>query len=143
MAWGGLHGLYLVVERFLKNIMSESKLWSKLPVQIFFVLITFVAVSFAWVFFRANSFDQAFTIIQSLLAINHGTPAVRIEFFYTLLTFGITCIILASHWIMRVRSLQQIIESMPWWFRSLVFAGMLVVIVTCSGEARAFIYFQF
>lgn len=143
MAWGGLHGLYLVVERFLKNIMPESKLWSKLPVQIFFVLITFVAVSFAWVFFRANSFDQAFTIIQSLLALNHGKPAVRIAFFYTLLTFGITCIILASHWIMRERSLQQIIESMPWWLRSLVFAGMLVVIVTCSGEDRAFIYFQF
>lgn len=143
IVWGGLHGLYLVVERFLKNIVPESNVWSKLPIQIFFALLTFIAVSFAWVFFRANSFAQAFTIIQALLAVNLGTPTIRIEYFYILLTFGITFIILVAHWIMRERSLQQVIESMPWWLRSVVFAGMLIAIITCSGEDRAFIYFQF
>jgi alginate O-acetyltransferase complex protein AlgI len=143
VVWGGLHGLFLVVERFLKNIMPDSPVWSKRPMQIVFVLLTFIAVSFAWVFFRANSFDQAFTIIQALLAVNLGTITIRIEYFYMLLTFGITCIILVSHWVMREKSLQQVVESIPWWFRSLLFAGMLIAIVTCSGEDRAFIYFQF
>lgn len=144
VAWGGLHGLYLIIERFIKNIMPTSPLWSKLPMQFFFAFITFIAVSFAWVFFRANSFDQAFTITQALLAVNPAILiTIRIEYFYVLLTFAITFIILASHWIMRERSLQQVIENMPWWFRSIVFAVMLIIIVTCSGEDRAFIYFQF
>jgi D-alanyl-lipoteichoic acid acyltransferase DltB (MBOAT superfamily) len=143
VAWGGLHGLYLIIERFIKNSMPSSPLWSKLPMQFFFAFITFIAVSFAWVFFRANSFDQAFTIIQALLTITVGKPNIVIEYFYILLTFSIIFIILVSHWIMRERSLQRFIENTPWWFRSMIFAGLLIAIVTCSGEDRAFIYFQF
>jgi D-alanyl-lipoteichoic acid acyltransferase DltB (MBOAT superfamily) len=143
IAWGGLHGLFLIIERFLKNIMPESKLWSTLPVQIFFAFVTFIAVSIAWVFFRADSFGQAFTIIKAMLTIKAGIPAISIEYFYILLTFGITLIILVSHWIMRERSLQDIVEKIPWWLRSVVFAAMMIIIVTCSGDDRAFIYFQF
>lgn len=143
IAWGGLHGFYLVVERFLKSVIPASPVWSKQPTQLCFALLTFIAVSFAWVFFRATSFYQAFTIIRSLLALNRDRPTIHMESFYVLLTFGITCIILVSHWIMRERSLQQVIEKMPWWLRSMVIALMIIIIVTCSGEDRAFIYFQF
>ena len=143
IAWGGLHGFYQVVERFLKNIVPDSPVWSKKPVQAFFALLTFVVVSITWVFFRANSFEQAFNIIRALTAAQSAHPTIGIENFYILLTFGITVVILASHWIMRERSLQHILEQMPWWVRSLVIAGMLIAIVTCSGEDRAFIYFQF
>lgn len=143
IAWGGLHGLYLVIEKFLKNIMPESHNWSKLPVKIFFALVTFIAVSIAWVFFRADSFEQAFTIIEVLLTGNSGAPTISIQYFYILLTFGITMIILASHWVMRERSLEHIVNKMPWWLRSIVFAAMIIILVTCSGEDRAFIYFQF
>jgi D-alanyl-lipoteichoic acid acyltransferase DltB (MBOAT superfamily) len=140
---GWAHGLYLIIERFIKNSMPSSPLWSKLPCNSSFAFITFIAVSFAWVFFRANSFDQAFTIIQALLTITVGKPITVIEYFYILLTFSIIFIILVSHWIMRERSLQRFIENTPWWFRSMIFAGLLIAIVTCSGEDRAFIYFQF
>lgn len=143
IAWGGLHGLYLVMERLLKNIFPDSNVWSKLPVQIFFSLFTFIAISFAWVFFRANSFYQAFTIIQSMLTVYIGPPTITIEYFYILLTFSLTFIILVSHRVMRNRSLQQVAENMSWWFRSIAIVVMLIAIVTCSGEDRAFIYFQF
>jgi D-alanyl-lipoteichoic acid acyltransferase DltB (MBOAT superfamily) len=143
IAWGGLHGLYLVIERFLKNIAPASNIWSKLYVQVFFALLTFIAVSFAWVFFRASSFDQAFTIIKSMLRVHIGQPTINIEFFYVLLTFGIMLVILISHWTMRDKSLQMVVENVPWWFRSMIMAVMLIAIVTCSGEDRAFIYFQF
>lgn len=141
--WGGLHGLYLITERFLKNIMPKSQLWSKLPVQIFLAMLTFIAVSFAWVFFRADSFEQAFIIIRALVLPDSGTLTINIEYLYSLLTFGITLIILISHWIMRDRSLDNIVNKMPWWQRSVVLAAMMVIIFTCSGDDRAFIYFQF
>ena len=143
IAWGGLHGLFLVVERFLKNIMPESQMWSKVPMKIFYALITFVAVSFAWIFFRADSFGQAFTIIKALLMVESGMPTISIEYFYVLLTVSITLVILVSHWIMREKSLEEIVDKMPWLLRSVLFATMLIIIITCSGEDRAFIYLQF
>jgi len=143
VAWGGLHGLYLVIERFLKSIVPDSPVWTKLPVQLFFALITFIAVSIALVFFRADSFGQAFTVIATLLTLAPDLPTIRIEYFYVLLTFSITAAILISHWFMRERSLEAIMGKMPWWLRGVVMAILLIIIVTCSGEDRAFIYFQF
>jgi len=143
VAWGGLHGLYLVIERFLKSIVPDSLVWTKLPVQFFFALITFIAVSFAWVFFRADSFGQAFTIITTMLTLGPDSPTIRIKYFYVPLTLSITAAILVSHWIMRERSLEAIIGKMPWWLRGIVLAVLMIIIVTCSGEDRAFIYFQF
>ena len=143
IAWGGLHGLYLVIERFLKSIVPDSNAWTKFPVRFSFAFITFIAVSFAWIFFRANSFEQAFTIIATMVNLASDVPAIRIERYYVLLTFGITAAILIAHWIMRERSLETIIQKMPWWQRGIVLAVMMFIIVTCTGEDRAFIYFQF
>lgn len=143
VAWGGLHGVFLVIERFLKNIMPESKIWSKLPMEIFYAIITFMAVSFAWIFFRAASFGQAFTIISAMITIMPDSPTIRIEFFYVLLILSIIATTFIAHWIMRERSLEAIIGKMPWWFRGIVLSVLMIIIVTCSGEDRAFIYFQF
>lgn len=143
IAWGGLHGLFLVIERSLKKVMPKSHLWTKLPAQIFFAFVTFIAVSFAWVFFRAETFGQAFTIIKAMLTICLGPSTISIEYYYIVLTFGITLLILISHWIMRERSLEKILNDMHWLLRSVVLAVMIMILVTCSGEDRAFIYFQF
>lgn len=143
IVWGGLHGLYLVIERFLKNFVPESDIWSRLPFKILFAVITFIAVALAWVFFRADSFTQAFTIISSMLHLSAGSPTVAIAHFHVFMTFAVTIIILVSHWFMRNRSLETLLDIMPWWFRAMVFAGLLIAVITCSGEDRAFIYFQF
>ncbi len=143
IAWGGLHGLYLVIERLLKNIIPSAQMWSKRPMQVIFAFATFMAVSIAWIFFRADTFEQAFTICRALVASIPEGPTIRIESFYVLLTGGAMLIVLLSHWIMRDRSLENIVDRMTWWQRSVVFAVMIFIIVTCSGDDRAFIYFQF
>lgn len=51
--WGGLHGLYLTLERMAKGWKIPS-----LPRPLA-MLRTFVLVNIAWVFFRANSLQQA------------------------------------------------------------------------------------
>jgi len=143
IAWGALHGLFLVIERFLKNIVPDSIVWSKLPVRLFLTFITFIAVSFAWIFFRADTFEQAFTIIAAMLNLASTASTFKLESFYIPMTFGITAAILISHWIMHERSLEDIVIEMPWWLRGTVTAVLIIIIITCSGEDRAFIYFQF
>lgn len=62
--WGILHGSYLIINHF-SRFSGLSRLIPK-PVSI---LITFIAVAFAWVFFRADTFSGAMIIICSMLAI--------------------------------------------------------------------------
>lgn len=73
LVWGGLHGLYLAinhgwheVRRRLGHDLSKSGL----PARIAGCLITFIAVVFAWVFFRADSLASAVAIAKAMLGMN-------------------------------------------------------------------------
>ena len=66
--WGALHGLYLIVHRIWDAIpwtpvvrLRETTLWSWVS-----RLLLFHAVCLGWVFFRAPSFDIAFTLLRRL-----------------------------------------------------------------------------
>ena len=64
LAWGLLHGLAMVLEtlRTHRRAAPERTGWRRwLP-----RCLTFLFVSFAWIFFRAGSLDQAFALIGRL-----------------------------------------------------------------------------
>jgi D-alanyl-lipoteichoic acid acyltransferase DltB (MBOAT superfamily) len=64
--WGGLHGVYLVVNQGWRtlfpntnaNLVSRFLLWG----------LTFLCVAVAWVFFRAETFGGAMALIASMFA---------------------------------------------------------------------------
>ena len=72
--WGGLHGLYLVVnnlwqmvrERGFKQDLSQSTLAGRMASA----LLTFLCVVVAWVFFRAVSFDAAMGVLRGMFGLN-------------------------------------------------------------------------
>jgi alginate O-acetyltransferase complex protein AlgI len=69
--WGGLHGFYLMINhawRNLKQIMGwgDGGKWSNLAAG----TLTFLAVVVGWVFFRADSFSSAATLLQGMIGIN-------------------------------------------------------------------------
>jgi D-alanyl-lipoteichoic acid acyltransferase DltB (MBOAT superfamily) len=55
VVWGGLNGLYLIVERELKLDRNRS---------IVGVGVTFVLICISWVFFRATSVEQAVAVLS-------------------------------------------------------------------------------
>ena len=66
--WGALHGLYSIIYILIKP-------WQRKPPQNSFagwlmrvgnIALTFTLVTFAWIFFRANSVHDAFTLIGHL-----------------------------------------------------------------------------
>jgi len=63
VAWGTLHGLYLVIGvLFFKNMFQETK-----PIfKAFQILFIFHLVVFSLIFFRANNISDAFNIIQTI-----------------------------------------------------------------------------
>ena len=71
LIWGGLFAIFLVVahftgkkkKRFYKKIGIQSNNWVYVWFQTF---ITFILVSFTWIFFRANNILDAYYIITHL-----------------------------------------------------------------------------
>ncbi len=63
LIWGALHGFYLVANHLWKNLKTP------LP-TLFSIPLTFLSVSFAWVFFRTETLDSAIQFTRSLLGFN-------------------------------------------------------------------------
>ncbi|WP_055444108.1 MBOAT family O-acyltransferase [Lacinutrix himadriensis] len=73
--WGVIHGIIIVFEKAtykmrikMSNTLGLSS--NSFSNKLFFVVITFVIVDFAWLFFRANSFADASIIIQNMFNNN-------------------------------------------------------------------------
>jgi hypothetical protein len=70
LIWGGLHGVYLVVNHAWRAVARKFNFAAPGPLQPFAhalsVFITFVAVVFAWTVFRAESFAAAGRMIKGL-----------------------------------------------------------------------------
>ncbi|WP_282085909.1 MBOAT family O-acyltransferase [Aquimarina algiphila] len=60
VVWGALNGLYLILEVLL---------FKKRRKGVFNVVLTFALINFAWVFFRANSIEDAFYIIKRICTV--------------------------------------------------------------------------
>lgn len=73
--WGGLHGLYLVINHAWRHMVKMSGLdlgrgvtgllWGCVA-----WLITFIAVVVGWVFFRATTFEGAMQVIHGMAGMN-------------------------------------------------------------------------
>ena len=72
--WGGLHGLYLVIHHAWQGVTERMKIaprWlQSRGAAAVSVLITFVAVTIAWVFFRATSLEAALRMLDGMSGAN-------------------------------------------------------------------------
>jgi D-alanyl-lipoteichoic acid acyltransferase DltB (MBOAT superfamily) len=77
VAWGALHGLYLVINHGWRAAWRRAQLSAahadSTAGRMAGRVVTFVAVVIAWVFFRAESIDSAFAILAAMAGLN-GVP---------------------------------------------------------------------
>jgi alginate O-acetyltransferase complex protein AlgI len=87
--WGFLHGFYmsfaLITVRQKKYFQRFFK--NKRILHSFQVISTFVLIAFAWIFFRAESFSEAFLILSKLAEFTTGEFTLR--FVKIMLSFGL------------------------------------------------------
>ena len=148
IVWGGLHGLFLVVHKFM---MSRFPSWKaeggQMPLwrRITGTLLTFHLVCFCWIFFRADSMETAGNVLTQVFC--HFNPQVFVPFVreYAVILVMIVGCILAQF--VSKRMMAQVrygVVAMPWPVKTLLLV-MLVVLITQikSAELQPFIYFQF
>jgi len=72
--WGGLHGLYLVINhawQALRHRLGGDPARRGTPAVRFLArFLTFVAVVVAWVFFRAENFDAALVVLRGMSGLS-------------------------------------------------------------------------
>ncbi len=66
VVWGGLHGAYLCVNHAWEKSLGRNITFGPAVAT----AITFAAASIAWVFFRADSFPAAFTMLAGLFGLS-------------------------------------------------------------------------
>jgi len=72
MLWGTLHGFYLMINHFWRTLTLKNLKNSKTSTikKICYQLLTFLAVSLAWVLFRTVSIEEAFIMYKGLIGLN-------------------------------------------------------------------------
>jgi D-alanyl-lipoteichoic acid acyltransferase DltB (MBOAT superfamily) len=142
VVWGGLHGLYLAIERWLTETFAGARIARTLLFQFAMALVTYFAVNITWVFFRAQDFPQAFSMLVSMFGLQTEAtsvlPTIRI-----IEVIVVTVSLVGIHWFMRERSLEDVAQRAPTWLLGFIWGAMLFAIITTQGTGDAFIYFQF
>jgi alginate O-acetyltransferase complex protein AlgI len=142
VAWGGLHGLYLSVERFFNEKVKAPAWTGTAAGKLVLGLATFFFVNLTWVFFRAQDFPKAFSMVTSMFGFAAGGKAV-LPTIYIIEVAVVTLAMLAIQWRMRDTSVEAVVEKTPWPVVGAVWGLMLLAVILTQGSAHAFIYFQF
>lgn len=123
--WGGLHGLYLVIQRQIKF---------KLPAPLA-IFITFSLTTLAWVFFRSHSFADSIYIIERIFTMQ------SFQLYNAFIVFKI--IYLIALLLILDAFFYNYFEKNN--FRSFAINVFLILNILLMGtfSSNAFIYFQF
>ncbi len=137
IAWGGIHGLLLVAQRLWQQSLPavRAPAWAS-------VLLTFVLICFTWVFFRATDMASALRLCGEMLGLS-STRLPQLAFFNKVLMFSAVALTLGTQWRFRDQTIEASFLTFRPSLRVAILAGMLLLIILCPGENRAFIYFQF
>jgi len=139
--WGGVHGLFLVIERVARQLFENSTLVRTAGMQFVLGIMTWLAVCLAWVLFRAEDPASAAHLLTSMLTLGSGEELLGgIE---VLTVVAVIVSLLATHWFMRNRSFESVFKGLSWPVVGLILGAMLIAIVLSPGEERDFIYFEF
>jgi alginate O-acetyltransferase complex protein AlgI len=72
--WGGLHGIYLVINHAWQRLLGERETKSRVG-RLLSIALTFAAVNVAWVFFRAPDFATGRDVLLGMSgALGIGIP---------------------------------------------------------------------
>ena len=138
VVWGGLHGFYLAVDRFLTG-NSRAKATSQRPVlsDLLKRFSVFLLVTFTWLFFRSTDWGSTVVFLQGLVALDTLTSKLWSSF---LLLAALTLLIDVPQ---EIRDDEFCIRVEPVGLRAIVAAVGILLMLISGTEATPFIYFQF
>jgi D-alanyl-lipoteichoic acid acyltransferase DltB (MBOAT superfamily) len=147
VVWGGLHGLYLCAHRWYPRSSPRTADDAFRVSDVLPTFLTFLFVAFAWIFFRAGTFSEAFDVIGGIFTLRPGPidgSALALIGGILVLSFGIDLIQRAQSSPSESESSWSEWKHWPAVLQGSVYGLLLLGIVVFSGSPPVeFIYFQF
>jgi D-alanyl-lipoteichoic acid acyltransferase DltB (MBOAT superfamily) len=160
--WGGLHGLYIVLNHLWRGLHKRRLTPYSLPpapARALGQLLTFVAVVVAWVFFRAESVTAARAVLEGMAGLN-GVSRADPYYFGNPELKGLLAMFLVAWGLPNVQQLlrryRPVLETYPGdvpansrlaWHPSaawaLLTAAMFIAAVVNLTRVSEFLYYQF
>ncbi len=143
VAWGAMHGAFLVAERLLKDSIGDWKIWDVKPVRWLLALLTFALFALAVVLFRASTLTLAWERVIAMFGVAIKDAATLAwngdtKVFVTGLVVGLA----VQAWL-KTRKGWEWLPAIAWPWRVALLSLMSLAIVLSPGKTNAFIYFQF
>lgn len=138
--WGILHGVFQIIEKMLgwQKCTTSSKL-----IRFSRILLTFVLVSIAWIFFRQPTISDAFGVIERILT-EHGAlfkPSNK-DVVFSLLSIGIVvCADLMREF--QAKKFYRLVQApiaIRW---CMYYALLLLILLSGVFDSSQFIYVSF
>ena len=161
LIWGGLNGFYQVAGEVLMPVRKKAANICRLERisgihRILQVVVTFVLVDFAWLFFRADSTGRALRMIKGMITefdmsvlwdgSLYGFGLGRTEFGFMLLMILALAAVDLLHY--RRRYVLDMMKEWHWTVRTCMCACMLMAVIIfgvygVNYDVGTFIYFAF
>lgn len=139
--WGAMHGVCMVIERLVygEKIKQLSDKFSMS--NIIRIIITFIIVNFAWIFFRINNLGDVMQIFKKIFT-EPGKPFLDTN---TLLMGFVAMAIIFIYDLVKEKHLNMHLLSSRFMVVRYLTAIMLIVYILAFGvlNGGSFIYFQF
>lgn len=138
--WGLIHALFYLLEKLFSKIFSFRIKEGFSFINLLLGCKTFLIISFAWIFFRAETFDKAMLIIKHLFS-HWNNEGLSVNYFIPS-AFAIALIL--SDILIYYTRFDQWITIKPMYVRWSFYSILLFCIICLAGvESLPFIYFQF
>lgn len=132
--WGALHGAALVVHRIFSGYLKSMPSWIG-------VVITFLFVNFAWIYFKAPTWDIAVDMTRAMAGLQNKVAGFSLVNDYYALPIWIASVVLLFS-----KNTQELAEKFVYNWRWLVILVTLIVlnlIFLNSAISQEFLYFDF
>ena len=139
IAWGIIHGSFLVIERLFR----DSSLFRNVP-NLIKVSFTFTIVVLAWVFFRAENFDRAFIYLSSMFGASDSSQSSAILLSQVTRPMVWLMAVISIIFIFAIPNSGQFLKKLT---KTKVSIGLLLLVLSVSfmfaQDFNPFLYFQF
>jgi alginate O-acetyltransferase complex protein AlgI len=139
LVWGGLHGALLSFEKYFEKF---NKLIQAIPTFLK-QIITFHLVTILWIFFRSNTFSQAYEMLRFFVTFFLHPW----KYHHAVIQFGMWELILAwifFEWLGEKVDFYGFFYRANWKVRfAFVYLVLVITVLFAQLDPKAFIYFQF
>ncbi len=144
--WGGIHGLFQVMENIVPSSWKKRQGFIR---QVGFTIATFLLVNFAWIFFRANTWEDAVYFIMNMFqgwSLSQAFSDLGMSGKHVVRIGGLLMCLLLYDYFNQQKDLLKEMGKLCLPLRWLLYFAIVLLIVVLkihNGTSQQFIYFQF